>query len=64
MLAVRKRRDMARSLASRAKSRYGELKRRKIRPPLAQLVLGILWRYSSTRRAARILKVLEHTFVD
>jgi len=55
---------MGKRLVSRAKSRYGELKRRKIRPPLDQLFLSMLWRFSSTRRAARILKALQRQFVD
>lgn len=64
MLAARKRREMAQKLASRARSRFGEMKRRKIRPALDQLILGVLWRYNSTRRAARILKGLHGRFVD
>lgn len=64
VLGLKKRRDVARKLASRAKSRYGELKRRRSRPPLEQLILSILWRCTSTRRASRALKALEDTFVD
>ncbi len=64
MLASRKRRELGKKLAARVKARYGELKRRKVRPLLDQLVLGILWRHTSVRRATRALRGLQREFVD
>ncbi len=64
VLGKRKRRETAGKLASLATSRYGELNRRKIRPPLDQLILSVLWRHTSTRQATRALRKLKSAFVD
>lgn len=64
MVGLKKRRLVAQSLASRANSKYGEMKRRKIRAALDQLVLGMLWCHTSTRRATRSLRALNRAFVD
>jgi endonuclease-3 len=64
VLGVKKRRELARKIASHAKSKYGELKRRKIRPALDQLVLSLIWQHASTRRAAGALRDLQAEFVD
>ena len=55
---------MADRIASAARSKYGELTRRKIRPPLDQLMQSILWRHASVRRGTRALRELKRTFVD
>ncbi len=64
VLGARKRRQVAQEIASAARAKYGELKRRKIRPPLDQLVQSILWRHTSVRRGTRALRELKRTFVD
>ena len=64
MLGARKRRQVAGEIASAARAKYGELRRRKIRPPLDQLVQSILWRHTSVRRGTRALRELKRTFVD
>jgi endonuclease-3 len=64
VLAKRKRRQIAAGLAEAAVAKYGELKRRKIRPPLDQLVQGLLWRHTSVRRGTRALRELRRAFVD
>ena len=64
VLGQKKRKALAAKLGRLAKTKYGELKRRKTRPPLDQLVLGLLHRYTSARRAARALSQLKRTFVD
>jgi len=64
MSSVRKRQQVAKKIASVARSRYGELKRRKARPPLEQLVLSILWRHTSVGRGTRVLRALKRAFVD
>ena len=55
---------LAKKLGTLAKAKHGELKRRKVRPPLDQLVLSLLRRYTSTRRATRALSQLKRAFVD
>jgi len=64
VLGQKKRRALAKKLSRLAKSKYGELKRRKIRLPLDQLALSILCRYTSTRRATRALSQFKRAFVD
>ena len=63
-MGQKKRQALTKKLGRLAKSKYGELKRRKIRPALDQLVLGMLQRYTSTRRATRALSQLRGAFVD
>jgi len=55
---------IASEIASAAKARYGELKRRKVRPPLDQLIQSVLWRHTSVRRGTRALRELKRNFVD
>ena len=64
MLSAKKRRDIARQIEAMAVGKYGELKRRKVRPPLDQLVQSILWRYASVRRGTKALRELKRGFVD
>jgi endonuclease III len=63
-LRSKKHEQTAARLASVAKSRYGELRRRKVRPPLDQLIQSILWRYTSVRRGIRAFRELKRVFVD
>ena len=42
----------------------GELKSRKIRPPIDQLMLSIFFRKTSYRRSIRALRQLNRNFVD
>jgi len=51
-------------LVQLAVERYGELKGRKTRPPLSQLILSIFYHMTSVRRATRALRQLKRTFVD
>jgi len=64
VLGSKKRCEVAKKVGRVAKSKYGNLKRRKIRPPLDQLVLSLLSRYTSTSRATRGLRELKRSFVD
>lgn len=64
MQGAKKRREIAHKVASCARSKYGELKRRKVRPALDQLVLSLMCCYTSTRRATRALRQLQRAFVD
>jgi len=47
-----------------AVEKYGELKARKVRPPLDQLILGVMYRHTSVRRATRALREMNRGFVD
>jgi len=64
LLGQKKRHQVCERIASIGRSRYGDLSRRKIRPPLDQLVLSTLWRYTSVRRGTRALRQLKRVFVD
>jgi endonuclease III len=57
-------RKQAERLARHAVERYGELRNRKSRPPLNQLILSTLYHVTSVRRATRALRELKHSFVD
>ena len=63
-LSAKRRRKVASKLASIAKANYGELKRRKVRPSLDQLVQSILWHNASVRRGTRAFRELKRAFVD
>lgn len=54
----------AAKLARCAVKRYGELKNRKARPPLNQLILSVFYHLTSIRRATRALSELKRAFVD
>jgi len=64
VVGTRKRREVVRKVGSVARSRYGNLRRRKVRPALDQLVLSLLCRYTSPSRATRALRQLKRAFVD
>lgn len=54
----------AEALVKRAVEKHGEMKNRKCRPPLNQLILSLLYRLTSVRRATRALRGLKKSFVD
>ncbi|MFW6456807.1 MAG: hypothetical protein ACOC0A_00795 [Planctomycetota bacterium] len=56
--------EIADTIESVAMSHYGDPNRRKIRPPLDQLVESLLWRQTSIRRGTRALRQLKREFVD
>ena len=61
----RKERDkQTTKLTRHAVRRYGELKSRKARPALNQLILSVLYHQTSVRRATRALSELKRAFVD
>jgi endonuclease III len=64
VLSKKARANQAERLFSQAVARYGELKNRKSRPPLNQLVLSIFYHLTSVRRATRALRELKRAFVD
>ncbi len=45
-------------------SKYGEPKRRKVRPPLDQLIQSVLWRYTGVKSGVRTFRKLHRAFVD
>ncbi len=55
---------IADKIESEAVSHYGDPQRRKVRPPLDQLVESLLWRQTSIRRGTRALRQLKRQFVD
>mgnify|MGYP006296424147 CR=1 FL=1 len=59
-----KKEEIASRIESEAVSRYGDPTRRKVRPPLDQLVESLLWRYTSIRRGTRALRQLKRAFAD
>lgn len=56
--------ERAEAITDRAVDICGELKSRKIRPPLDQLMLSIFFRKTSYRRSIRALRQLNRNFVD
>jgi endonuclease-3 len=64
VLGAAKRKAVARKIGSIARSRYGNLKRRKPRPPLDQLMLSILCHHTSSSRAAKAFRQIKSRFVD
>ncbi len=64
MLSEKARRKQAQRITELAVERFGELKGRKKRPPLNQLILSIFYHLTSVRRATRALRQLKRTFVD
>jgi endonuclease III len=56
--------ERAEAVSSVAVEECGELKSRKIRPPLDQLALSIFFRETSYRRSIRALRQLNRNFVD
>ena len=64
MLKPNERRTCVENLGRCAVEKYGELKARKVRPALDQLILGVLYRQTSVRRATRALRELNRAFVD
>ncbi len=44
--------------------KYGEPKRRKVRPPLDQLIQSVIWRYTGIKSGIRAFRKLNRTFVD
>jgi len=59
-----KREKQAAKLLECAVAKFGELKNRKPRPPLNQLILSILCHLTSVRRGTRALSELKKAFVD
>jgi len=64
MLSESEQQKQANRVKSCAVSRYGELRRRKLRPPSDQLVLSMLYQFTSVRRATRALRELMGGFAD
>jgi len=63
-LSRQKRARQAQKLTERAVAKFGELRTRKVRPPLDQLILSMLWHLTSVRRATRALREIMRSFVD
>ena len=64
MLAQKEIKKQAEKLARSAVSKYGDMKNRKARPPLEQLVMSIFCRRTSIGQATRALRELKRGFVD
>lgn len=64
MLSAKKRRAVAKKIEKVVQDKYGEPKRRKVRPAIDHMVQSILWRYTSVRRGTRALRQLKRTVVD
>lgn len=64
MVSAKKKKEIAEEIAEYAIDKYGDPTRRKVRPPLDQLIQSALWRYTSVRRGTRALRQLKRTFVD
>ena len=64
MASQKTRKQRAQTLTRYAIEKYGELKGRKARPPLNQLILSIFYHLTSVRRATRALRQLKRAFVD
>lgn len=64
MLSQTKRTQQAQKLVETAVEKHGEMKNRKCRPPLNQLILSLLYHLTSVRRATRALNELKNAFVD
>jgi endonuclease III len=64
MLAQKEMKKQAERLSRSAIEKYGEMKNRKPRPPLEQLVMGIFCRRTSVGQATRALRELKRNFVD
>lgn len=64
MPTLESREKQAERLVELAVDKHGELKGRKTRPPLNQLILSIFYHMTSVRRATRALRQLKRTFVD
>jgi len=60
----KQRTQQAARLLRQGVAKYGELKGRKTRPPLDQLVLSIMARATSVRQATRALRALRRRFAD
>jgi endonuclease III len=64
VISLKERRKRATALIQCAVGKYGELKNRKPRPPLNQLILSVFYHVTSVRRATRALRELKRSFVD
>ena len=62
--AQNQRAKQAARLTRQALSKYGELKGRKVRPPLNQLVLSLMSHFTSVRQATRALRAFKRRFAD
>jgi len=60
----KERKRQAEKLTRHAIAKHGELKGRKARPPLNQLILSVFYHLTSVRRATRALRQLKRGFVD
>jgi len=60
----KQRTQQAARLVRQAVAKYGELKGRKARPPLNQLVLSLMAHATSVRQATRALRALKRRFAD
>ena len=64
MLSRKHRKETGRKITRCALRRWGELKKRKVRPPLDQCILSMMYRRASVQRATRALQQLQRRFVD
>ena len=64
MRSQKQREKQAARLVRQAVGKYGELKGRKVRPPLNQLVLSLMAHATSVRQATRALRALKRRFAD
>lgn len=63
-MSAKKTKTIAKNIESEAVSQYGDPQRRKVRPPLDQLIESLLWRQTSIRRGTRALRQLKREFAD
>jgi endonuclease III len=64
MLPQKELRKQAERLQRSAVAKYGEMKNRKPRPPLEQLIMSLFCRRTSVGQATRALRELKRSFVD
>ncbi len=64
MLSATARKKQVERVTRHAVEKFGELKGRKVRPPLNQLILSTFYHLTSVRRATRGLRQLKRSFVD
>ncbi len=62
--SAKQRKELAERIREVIADKYDEPKRRKVRPPLDQLVQGVLWRYTVVKSGIRSFRSLKRHFVD
>ncbi len=64
MLSEKQRDELLAGIKDVIGRKYGEPKRRKVRPPLDQLIQSVLWRYTGVKSGIRSFRKLNRSFVD